>query len=273
MFPNGAKGVIVARSDDAADSVSAVPFAKFHQMPILLTQPDALHPETAKEIKRLMPDGGTVYIMGREAAIHPSVEADIKAIVGKTQRLAGENRAGTAVDTATQLEAMGKLKHIIVTDGSDWQPDLLAGPAAAIKEGATLLTWGERMAPETQAYLASHTKTPVTVIGAKAAKTKVAPDVIDETDPTKLGLAVIAKFFPEPRVVGFATNQDFADALTGGAHMAGLHGPLLLIGDKTPPEITKWVKDTKSLKRLVIYGGELRISPAQEADLRTALKH
>ena len=57
QYPNGAKGVIVARSDDPADSVSAVPFAKLMGMPILLTQPDQLHPATATEIKRLIPSG------------------------------------------------------------------------------------------------------------------------------------------------------------------------------------------------------------------------
>lgn len=273
MFPSGANAVIVARSDDAADSVSAVPFAKLKQVPILLTQSDTLHPATAMEIRRLMPKGGPVYIMGREVAIKPNVVAEIKAISGHTERLAGENRAGTAVETAKKLEGLGKLKHIMLTDGSDWQPDLIAGPAAAKVDGATLLTWGEKIAPETMSFLQSHSAIPVTAIGTKAAKTKQTTDVVDEADPTKLSMKVISKFMPQPRAVGFATTQDFADALTGGAHMAGLQGPLVLIGDKTPDHVTKWVKDTATLKRLIIYGGPTRINAQQEAELRTALKH
>lgn len=273
LFPNGAPGVIIARSDDPADSVSAVPFAKLKNVPILLTPPDSLHEATAKEIKRLMPKGGTAYIMGREVAIHPKVEDEIKAIVGKTDRIAGANRAGTAVDTAMELEAQGKLKQIIITDGADWQPDLIAGPAAAAVEGGTLLTWGERQAPETVEYLKSHAAKPMTAIGTKAAKAGHTRNVIDESEPTKLSMAVINRFFTDPTNVGFATTADFADALTGGAHMAGITGPLVLVGDTTPPEVLAWVKDTKSLKRLVIYGGTARISEAQEKALREAMKH
>lgn len=273
QFPDGAEGVIIARSDDSADSVSAVPFAKLMNIPILLTQPGTLHPAVAKEIKRLMPKGGTVYIMGREVAIHPGVEDELKKLTGKTERIAGENRAATAVESAKLLKTKDKLHHIMLADGSDWQPDLIAGPAAAVTQGATLLTWGDTVAPETAAYMRDHARLPVTAIGAKAAKTGLATETLTATDPSELSLQVIKQFFKNPRVVGFATSADFADALTGGAHMAGLRGPLVLIGDKTPAEVTKWVKDTKSLRSLIIYGGTARISAEQEAELRTALKH
>lgn len=273
QYPNGAEGVIIARTDVAADSVSAVPFAKIMNMPVLLTPPDSLHPATEAEIRRLMPTGGIAYVMGREVAIHPDVEAKIKAIVGKTERIAGANRAHTAVETAGKLEGMGKMKHVMVTDGADWQPDLLAGPAAAIKEGATLLTWGDKVAPETKAYINAHPGVPVTALGSKAVKAGVTADGIDEANPTALGMKIIQRFFSEPKTVGFATTQDFADALTGGAHMAGLYGPLLLIDSTTPPEVLTWVKNTTSLNRIVIYGGTARISEEQEAALREALAH
>ena len=95
-----AKAVIVARADVAADSVSAAPLADEYDAPILLSQSDTLHPQAAAEIKRLLPKGGKVIFMGGEAALNKTVEDAVKGLGGQVERIAGANRAGTAVETA-----------------------------------------------------------------------------------------------------------------------------------------------------------------------------
>ncbi|WP_336250182.1 cell wall-binding repeat-containing protein [Stomatohabitans albus] len=167
-YKDGAKAVIVARGDIAADSVSAVPLAEAIDAPILLTQSDTLHPATQAEIKRLLPNGGKVVIMGGEAAVSKTVEQAITTLGGQVERLAGQNRAGTAVETANRLAGDNKLKELLVADGADWQPDLIAGPASAEVEGATLLTNGSQMAPETEAFIKQHANLKVTAIGTNA---------------------------------------------------------------------------------------------------------
>lgn len=273
LYPNAIDGVIVARSDVFADSISAAPLAKALGMPVLLTQSEQLHTATATEIKRLLPDGGTAYLMGGDAALSPETEQAIKTISGKTERIAGENRAGTAVATANHLKILGKLKRLIYADGTDWQPTLISGPLAAQTEGAILLTWGEELAPESQAFMMANAELPETAVGTKAAVSSVKEVSINEDDPTLLSMAVIGKFFKAPTAVGIATVDDFADALSGGAHIATLNGPIILVGKSNPPEVLEWIKNTKSLKRLVVYGGETRITAAQEAELRAALQH
>ena len=97
----------------AADSVSAVPLAKHLDAPVLLTAPKELHPATEAEIKRLLPKGGRVTIMGGEVAVSKAVEAKLAASGYTIQRLAGANRAGTAVVTAEQLAKAGKAKQVL----------------------------------------------------------------------------------------------------------------------------------------------------------------
>lgn len=273
LYPNPIAGVIVARADVFADSISAAPLAKAMGMPVLLTQSNELHPATAAELQRLLPEGGTAYLMGGEAALSLKAAQDIKAMVGKVERIAGENRAATAVETAKRLKAMGKLKRLIYADGTDWQPTLIAAPLAAHTEGAVLLTWGVELAPESQAFMMANLDLPETAIGTKAAVTSVKEASIAESDPTLLSLAVIDQFYPAPTAVGIATVDTFADALSGGAHIATLGGPIILVGQSTPPEVLDWIKKTKSLERVVMYGGDQRITPTQEAEFQTALKH
>lgn len=253
------KMIILARGDVAADSVSGVPLADEYDAPILLTQPDTLHPATAAEIQRILPKGGKVIIMGGEAAISKQVEAEVKTLGAQIERIAGVNRAATAVETANWLKNAGKLKHLLVADGTDWQPDLIAGPVAAEVTGATLLTNGTTMAPETEAFMAAHRALPVTAIGSVAKRAAKVPDAVEAEGGEALSLAVAKRFFKEPKAVGVATTGDFADALAGGAHIADEDGPMLLIGNRLPADMQTWINTGNSIKQVMIYGGQARI--------------
>lgn len=394
----GAKAVILARGDVHADSVSAVPLAEELDAPVLLTPTETLHPETAKEIQRLLPKGGKVIFMGGTAALSKTVEDEVTKLGGQVERIAGQNRAGTAVETANRLQKDEKLKEILVADGTDWQADLIAGPAAAEVDGATLLTNGDQMAPETQAFLAQHANVKVTAIGSAAIKagenpaptpagdgdTKTpstdgavgvpkpstegtGPSATPTTKPatgddsskpvdaakpsdsatkptdaasskpaagmvpvtkhqvesdgvfstagataspsptaspggspsaspsaspspsatanlptetarktegsvayankidgkgTALSLAVAKAFFKNPKVVGVATMDDFADALAGGAQLAEHDGPIILSGAELPKDVREFLTNHQSITHVMVYGGPTRFSDA-----------
>ena len=129
-FKDGAKAVVLARGDVAADSVSAVPFAEEIDAPVLLSPSDALHPAAEAEIKRLLPKGGKVFVMGGEAALAKPVADAVAKLGVEVERVVGPNRAATAVETAKRLQALGKVKQVVIANGADWQADLIAGPAA-----------------------------------------------------------------------------------------------------------------------------------------------
>lgn len=269
QYKSGAKVVILARGDVAADSVSAVPLADEYDAPILLSQSDTLHPEAAAEIKRLLPQGGKVIFMGGEVALSQRVEDQVKALGGQVERIAGANRAGTAVETANWLKQAGKLKHLLIADGTDWQPDLIAGPAAAAVTGATLLTNGAAMAPETAAFLNANTSLPVTAIGTVAKTAAKVSDAVEAEHAEALSLAVAKRFFTDPKAVGLATTADFADALAGGAHIADYDGPMVLMGTQMPGTVRTWIDQAPNLTNIMVYGGVLRIPDTALEGLET----
>ena len=186
---------------------------------------------------------------------------------GQVERIAGENRAGTAVETANRLQRDGKLKEFLVADGTDWQADLIAGPAAAEADGATLLTNGDKMAPETASFLKQHASVKVTAIGATAAQVTGATQHVVGDSPTDLSVRVAERFFTAPKAVGVATTADFADALAGGVQVAKLDGPLLLAPASIPASVPAYLKAKPAVTTVFVYGGPQRFGDNELARL------
>lgn len=264
-FKDGADTVIIARADNHADSVAAIPLADELDAPILLTQPDVLHAAVAEELKRLK--AKQVIVMGGPVAINEATEKSIAGLVPKVERIAGKNRADTAVGAAEALLKKGDVKNVLVADGADWQASLLSGPAAAEVDGAVLLTNGDQMAPETKAFIDGNTKLDVKPVGANAAKALPGKKAVVGDSASDLSVAVAKTFFTKPKVMGVATTADFADALTGGAHIARKDGPLFLLPEQTPSFVKEWMKGQTELKQVYVYGGDTRISAEQMAGL------
>ena len=264
-FKSGSPVAILARADVHADSASAVPLAKHLNAPVLLTQPTVLHESVLAEMKRL--DAKKVIIMGGYVAISPEVEAQIVKAGYSVERIAGPNRAATAVMTAETLLKVGKVKHILVADGANWQPNMIAGPAAARIEGVTLLTNGKELAPESAAFLKDH-KVPTTTIGDLAKEAFTADQQVTGAHASALSLAVADKFFGQSApVAGVATTADFADALVGGAHVARRSGPLLLSPQTIPTPVVDWVRGGQVSREVFVYGGAERFTDEQKERL------
>lgn len=259
-YRNGAETVVIARGDNVADSVSAVPLAQELNAPILLTPSDKLHEAVAKEIKRLQPKGGKVVLMGGEVAINKSVEEELVKGGSTVERIAGANRAATAVETAKKLKNMNKLAKFVLVDGADWQPDLIAGPLSAKLDAATVLTNGDKIAPETAAFLKENDKVEVVAVGDNAVGTKVAKETVAGKEGTALSLEVANKYFKDTKIVGVATTADFADALPGGRHIAQSGAPILLSAPEVPASISDYLKTNVGIGWVNVYGGETRFS-------------
>lgn len=260
-FKAGAETVIIARADGFADSVAAIPLAKALNAPVLLTPTDHVHPELTTAIRELKPT--TVYLLGGPAALSEAVETGLKLEAKDVVRIAGANRAETASEIAKTLVARKAVKRVYITDGTDWQAALVTGPAAAANEGVVLLTNGATQAPETKAFLDTNPPLPTTVIGDTAKTAQPNTPVITGDDASKLSVAVASALFAKTETVGLATTADFADALTGGAHIGRKAGPLVLLPTPTPDHVRTWVRETSSLTQAYIYGGPTRITNEQ----------
>jgi putative cell wall-binding protein len=148
-----AKAVVLARADTYPDALSGGPLAAKVGGPLLLTSSTSLPSAVQAEMIRVLPKGGTVYILGGTSAVSTGVETTITGLGFAVQRLAGADRFATAVAVAG---AMGNPTTVFEATGLNF-PDALAGGPAAIKSGGViLLTDGSSQSTATAAYLADH---------------------------------------------------------------------------------------------------------------------
>jgi hypothetical protein len=252
-FPSGNAGaVVLARADDYPDALVGGPLAAARNAPLLLTEGSALPAATAAEVARVLPAGGTVYVLGGTTAVPATVVAQLTAL-------------GYQVATA-----LGSPTTVLLATGTNFPDALAAGPAAAHVHGAILLTDGSTVPAETATYLAGAHLT--YAVGGPAAAAVPSAIAILGSDRFATAAAVAAKFFPSSAIVGVATGAGFPDALAGGAQLALMGGPLLLSSDTSVPASTMsyLTADHTTLTNVYVYGGTTVLSSTVLAQLTAA---
>ncbi len=130
---------MLARSDAFADALSGTPLAVSKGGPLLLTSSTALSTAASTELQRVLPVGGTVYLLGGTSALSPAVASSVAALGFTIVRIAGPDRFSTAAQVAGVL---GNPAIVFEADGTNFPDALSAGTAAAAVGGAILLTAG-----------------------------------------------------------------------------------------------------------------------------------
>jgi putative cell wall-binding protein len=257
LFPSGGAGaVVLARADGFADALAGSPFAAAKGAPLLLTASEALDERVAAELRRVLPAGRMVFLLGGPAALSPAVESAV-AVAGFTPvRIFGETRYDTAVRIADRLQPT----RLLLATGTDFADALAGGPAAGAT-GAVLLTGGSTLPPVVADYLARHSDLPRFALGGLAASAVPDAEAIVGADRFDTSARVAARFFLKPAVVGVASGEGFADALAGGAHIARRGGPLLLTASSELPPVvrSRLEADRSSLVSGFVYGGPAAI--------------
>jgi len=258
-FPSGGRAKVVVLASDAAfpDALAGTPLAVQLGGPLLLTSPSGLPSSVAAEITRVLPPGGTVYVLGGTTAVLSSVDTQISAMGFVPHRLAGADRFATAVAIAG---ALGNPPTVFEATGLNFPDGLSAGAAAARVGGAVLLTDGPSQAAETAAYLAAHPGYHY-AIGEPAAEAD--PHAIPIVGPDRFATStlVAAHFFPSPTVAGFASGVAFPDALSGGAGIAAQNGPLVLVppGGQLSLTTLDYLHSNPSIAKGYVYGGTVAV--------------
>ena len=256
-----AGAVVLARGDDFADALAGQPLAGARGGPLLLTGPTALDPAVAAEIERVLPPRGTVYVLGGPRAVSEAVVDTLTGAGFNVVRLAGADRYATALAIATS--GLGDPGTILLATGHDFADGMAAGPAAAKAGGAVLLTNGPALDRATAAYLAAHPGDRVYAVGGPAAAADPAAIAVTGADRYETAVLVAERWFTSPAVIGVARGDVFADALSGGAEMAALGGPLLLTGPAALPDaLAAWLAAKPSVTTIKVYGGPAAIGPA-----------
>jgi len=226
-FPaaGSASAVVLARSDAFADALTGGPLAAAKHAPLLLTSPGALDATTKTEIGRVLPTGGTVYLLGGTSALSDAVASAVTALGDVPMRIAGADRFATAVAIAG---ALGNPTTVFEATGLNFPDALSAVPAAITVHAAILLTDGSAQASVTATYLSAHSG-PRYAIGGAAAWADPAATAFAGTNRYDTSAAVAYAFFPKATAASVADGENFPDALAGGP-LAGVAGqPMLLV--------------------------------------------
>jgi hypothetical protein len=269
-FPASASAVVLANGDVFPDALVGVTLTAAMNAPLLLTSGATLPPVTKSEILRVLPAGGTVYLLGGTASVPNSISAQLTAMGYHTTRYAGADRFGTALAVAA---ALGNPTTVMLVDGSTFADAVAAGPAAAHVHAAVLLTNGSSLPTADAAYLAAHGGIVYGIGAAGHAADPAAIPVFGVGSSSSTSTAVAEKFFPAPTAVGVATSASFPDALAGGAQVAHLGGPLLL---NAPGAVDNQVAGyltahSPTITRARVYGGTNSVSVAVSNAARSAL--
>jgi len=255
-----AKAVVLARDDQFPDALAGGPLAAAQGGPLLLTAPSSLDPDAEAEIKRVLPPGATVYLLGGQSALSSSVETQIQGDGYKTQRLSGANRFATAVAIA---KAMGSPTTVFEATGLNY-PDALAGvPAAVANRGAILLTNGASQAPETAQYLAGLSGSTRYALGGQAAASDPSATALAGSDRYETSTLVASHFFPAPTTLGGSSALSFPDALGGGPYLGTLSAPLILLppSGQLPSAVSNYLSaNAKTLTAGTVFGGTGAVS-------------
>lgn len=154
--------MVLARADVPFDALAGSPLAERRNAPMLRTGTAALHPATTAEIARVLPDGGTVYLLGGPAALDASVATRLDDAGYDVQRRFGPSRIETALAVA---EEIGEPDAVLVATSEQFPDALAAGAAAASANGLVLLTPPGTPHPAVAAYLDARSGTPVYAAG------------------------------------------------------------------------------------------------------------
>ena len=291
QFPRGTRTVVLARADTYADALVAVPLAFRENAPILLTYPDALHPEAAAAVEQL---GATRAVL--IGSLSDDVEAALRdAGIEDVQRLGGDDAFATAVAVGEQLLGSDDAApQVYVAEGVDpdptrgWPDTMAIGPLAATQGRPILLVSTEEAPAATLEALADWDVEEVTVVGGSVAVSDAVREEIAGLDVAVEEIAGATRYetsaaiadievedYLDERRLWLATGDNYPDALSAGSSVALNGGTLLLVPrddlDNAPPATTFIRQHADDLQILRFLGGEAAITSAVQDQVRAAL--
>jgi SpoIID/LytB domain protein len=268
-----ARAAVVAAATPVNRSLGAATLAAATRGPVLLAQRDGLPPATETELRRVLPEGCTVYLLGPVEVLGAEVRDALVASGYRVQRLGGDTAAVTARKVANVVADKVDVAKVFEVSAGDDSAAWPAAVAAARRHGVVLLTDGATQPPGNTRWLARHPQIKKRyAVGAGAAAADPSATAIVGSDPTVTAVLVAQRFFPSPALLGVANATMPMSGRVAAARLAVAGGPLLLSGGNRLSERTRdYVAAVRSeVLRADLVGGGLLYADV-ERDLQRSL--
>ena len=245
------------------------------------TAPDTLVAGVREEIRRLLGEDGTVYLLGGQQALSAAVEQSLRDEGWTVIRVAGPSRVETALavaDLAGQLDGSPATAALARADApadnptAAWADSVTSGAWAASTGSPILLTPTAELHPAVATWLSAHPTTRPVVVGGTAAvsaavQQEAGADVrVDGPNRFATASAIAgALWADEPAGYLVANGTDergWAFALPAAGLAADLGRPMLLVErDRLPAETDATICQGTARAALTLVGGSSLIGP------------
>ena len=255
--------VVIVNSSAIVDALSATPFAKMKNAPILLTGAENLNNETKKEITRL--GAKNVYVIGGTGVVSKNVVSELKAMNLNVDRISGDTRYTTALEVAKRL---GNVSEIAVVNGVTGLADAVSiAPVAADRNMPIVLSSPNEGTKVFDEFIKVNSIKTSYVIGGEAAISK---DVAFKLpNANRLGGAsrnetnaiILEKFYTNRDLNnifvakdGMKKVDDLIDALAVGVLASKEKSPVVIVGNKLDAKQEELL-EYKNPKEITQVGG------------------
>ena len=269
-----ANTVIIARSDEYPDSLTASPLAKKLNAPILLTSKNELEEPVKAEIKRLKTTN--IIIVGGVNSISTNVEKALRQYDKEIERIAGHSRYETSAAIAERLLKLSKKQTAIIASGENFADALTAGAYAAKQEYPILLVQKTTVDTQITKVLNKYINKTIIAGGVNSVSEKVKKDLPKNTERIAgrsrydTAAQIAERLFKSEKAF-VASGEVFADALVVSPVAGRLSSPILLVNRKESPKtIKEYVKE--KITEITVIGGKKFVPSSIVTDLETAIK-
>jgi hypothetical protein len=279
-----AKSAVLVNKGNATYATPGVSLAAEKQGPLLMTSGTSLDAAASAELKRSLPKGSTVYLVGSTKLLNATVADQVTALGYKVLRMDGADLSTVSARVAKQITAAPS--WVFVADGNDYHDPIAAASAAGSLgyrgTGVVLLTRGTTVPSAVLNYLNTldPAKTKMVSVGTKAREAmENAPltkewsfwDVSGST--TELDAANLANFWwTSPTETTVEDTWTWQNAVAGQAVTAG-YGPVLWSTESTLSSQTGIYlnQESASLSDVQTFGGNTSYTPAERTAIGNAI--
>jgi hypothetical protein len=264
--------VLARKSSAVPYAFAAAALVNATNAAMLLTSQGSLPSATASELKRVLPPGGTVYLLGPTDVISDDVRTAVRDLGYRVVRRDGTTPAAVARAVARTIARLHDVTTAVEVDASDPASAWVAGVVAARKHAVILLTGSGAQAPETVAWLRGHPGITRIAIGSAAAAADPSAQPITGAAASDVAVAAAQRWYGAPSMAAVVSPRSNASGLVAAARLAITHGPLLYADATTlPAAVASYLSGVRDgVHRLDLIGDSMPYD-AVESDAQRAL--
>ncbi|MGL4731158.1 MAG: cell wall-binding repeat-containing protein [Clostridium sp.] len=247
------ENVVLVNGVASADALTATPYAKMKNAPILLTEKEVLTKATKDELVRLKVKN--VTIVGGEKVVSKKVEETLKSMGIEVSRIKGKDRYETSLNIAKNLD----VKSIAVVNGKEGHlADAISIAAPSGKNNMAILLTDGKNSLQSEKFIKDKDIENTYVIGGEMSVSKKLEENlkgkrIGGKDRLETNGNVLDEFYKETEIKniyvakdGSTKESELVDALTVAPLAAKNNAPVILLGN----EISRVQQEFLSLKQV-----------------------